>query len=57
MTDVDSLERPCDLLLQIAALKQDAARSARTHRARVRLFNETFAQSRAYWLAVRQAQQ
>ncbi len=57
MTHGDRLERPCDLLLQIAALQQDAARSARTHRAQVRLFNETFAQSRAYWLAVQQARQ
>ncbi len=57
MLGLDNLERQADLALQIGALERDAARLARTHRAQVRLFNENFAQSRAYWLAVWQARQ
>ena len=57
MLGLDNLERHADLPLQIGALERDAARLARTHRAQVRLFNENFAQSRAYWLAVWQARQ
>ena len=55
MTGSESLERRGDLALQVRALEQDAAKLARAHRAQVRLFNENFAQSRAYWLAVRRA--
>lgn len=57
MTELDSLERPNDLLLQIVTLEQDADRLARAHRAQVRLFNENFAQAKAYWLAVWRARQ
>jgi hypothetical protein len=57
MLGLDNPEWQADLALQIGALELDAARLARAHRAQVRLFNENFAQSRAYWLAVWQARQ
>lgn len=57
MTNLEGPEEQGNLQLQIAALELEAARLARTHRAQVRLFNENFAQSRAYWLAVLQARQ
>jgi hypothetical protein len=55
MAGLDSLEGRGDLALHVGALEQEAARRARAQRAQVRLFNENFAQSRAYWRAVRRA--
>jgi len=55
MAGLDSLERRSDLALHVGALEQEAARRARAQRAQLRLFNENFAQSRAYWRAVRRA--
>jgi len=57
MTGLDNADRQADLSLQVEALEQDADRLARAHRAQVRLFNENFAQSRSYWLAVWKARQ